>query len=141
MNATPNTSEPHRDEALTRELLLLADRQQIQPPADLLERVRARLHEHTVRSPTAAPARATAPWTKRAWFAGAGLAAAVLIALFFSLPPAGVAWSQVAQAVRAVPWIHAKAVAGEGQSRELWTSFSRNVCATRDENLIHYSDY
>ncbi len=83
MKAASNTNEPSRDDALTRELLLLADGEQIQPPRDVLDRVRARLHENTVRSPSAAPAPATAPWTKRAWFAGAGAAAVVLIALLF----------------------------------------------------------
>ena len=61
MKATSNTNEPSRDDAVTRELLLLADRQEIQPPPDVLDRVRARLHENTVRSPSAAPARATVP--------------------------------------------------------------------------------
>ena len=51
MKTTSNTNEPSRDDAVTRELLLLADRQEIQPPRDLLDRVRARLHENTVRSP------------------------------------------------------------------------------------------
>ena len=141
MKATSNTDEPSRDDAVTRELLLLADRQEIPPPRDVLDRVRARLHEKIVRSPSAASARATAPWTRRACFAGAGVAAVVLIALLFSLRPSGVAWSQVAEAVRAMPWIHMKAVAGEGQSQESWISFSRNVGATRDDNLVQYVDF
>ena len=141
MKATSNTNEPSRDDAVTRELLLLADRQEIQPPRDVLDRVRARLHENIVRSPLAAPARATAPWTKRAYFAGAGVAAVVLIALLFSLRPSGIAWSQVAAAVRAMPWIHMKAVAGEGQSQESWISFSRNICAMRNDNLVQYADF
>jgi len=102
--------------------------------------VRARLHESTVRSPSAAPARATAPWTKRAWFAGAGAAAVVLIALLFCLQPSSIAWSQVAEAVRAMPWIHMKVVAGRGQSAETWISFSRNVAAMRAVPMVSYDD-
>ncbi len=48
MKATSNTNEPNRDDAVTRELLLLADRQEIEPPRELLDRVQARLHENTV---------------------------------------------------------------------------------------------
>ena len=140
MKATSNPDEPSRDDAVTRELLLLADRQEIQPPPDVLDRVRARLHENLVRSPSAALARATAPWTRRVSFAGGGVAAAVLIALVFALRPSGIAWSQVAEAVRAMPWVHMKAVAGEGQSRESWISFSRNLCAMRDGYLVQYAD-
>ena len=141
MKATSNTNEPSRDDAVTRELLLLADRQEIQPPRDVLDRVRARLHENTVRSPSAARARAAAPWAKWAWFAGAGAAAVVLIALLFSLQPSSIAWSQVAEAARAMPWIHMKAVGGERQSLETWLSFSRNVGAMRVGNLARYDDY
>jgi len=140
MNAASNTNEPSRDDAVTRELLLLADRQEIQPPRDVLDRVRARLHENTVRSPSAAPARATAPWAKRAWFAGAGAAAVVLIALLFYLQPSSIAWSQVAEAVRALPWIHVKA-GGEGQSWETWTSFSRDIAAIRGGNIVQFDDF
>jgi len=140
MKATSNTNEPSRDDAVTRELLLLADRQEIQPPSDVLVRVRAKLHENTVRSPSAAPTPVTATWTKRAWFAGAGTAAVVLIALLFSLQPSNIAWSHVAEAVRDVPWIHVKADGGEGQSWEMWTSFSRNIVAFRRGNLVHFSD-
>ena len=140
MKATSNTNEPNRDDAVTRELLLLADRQEVEPPRDVLDRVRARLHESTVRSPSAAPARATAPWTKRAWFAGASAAAVVLIALLFCLQPSSIAWSQVAEAVRAMPWIHMKVVAGRGQSAETWISFSRNVAAMRAAQMVSYDD-
>ena len=56
MKTTSNTNDPSRDDAMTHELLLLADRQEIEPPRDVLDRVRARLHENTVRSPL--PARA-----------------------------------------------------------------------------------
>ena len=51
MKTTLNTNDPSRDDATMRELLLRADRQEIEPPRDLIERVRARLHENTVRSP------------------------------------------------------------------------------------------
>ena len=117
-----------------------ADRREIEPPRDLLDRVRARLQENTVRSPSATPARATARWTKRAWFAGAGAAAVVLIALLFSLQPSSIAWSQVAEAVRALPWVHIKAVGGEGRSQETWLSFSRNIFAMRYGGTVRYDD-
>ena len=139
MKATSNTNEPSRDDAVTRELLLLADRQEIQPPPDVLDRVRARLHENTVRPPSAASARATAPRIKRAWFAGAGVAAVLLIALLFSQQPSSIAWSQVVEAVRAVPWIQVKADGCEGQSWEMWTSFSRNIVALRG-NMVQFLD-
>jgi len=118
----------------------LADREEVEPPRDVLDRVRARLHENTVRSSSADPARATAPWTKRAWFAGAAAAAIVLIALLFCLQPSSIAWSQVAEAVRAMPWIHMKVVAGRGQSAETWISFSRNVAAMRAAQMVSYDD-
>ena len=54
MKTTFNINDPSRDDATMRELLLLADRQEIEPPRDLLDRVRARLHENSVRSPSAA---------------------------------------------------------------------------------------
>ena len=66
----------------------------------------------------------------------------MLIALvFFSLQPSGIAWSQVAEAVRAMPWIHMKAGGGEGQSQETWISFSRNIGAMRDRDMVRYDDY
>jgi hypothetical protein len=141
MNTTSHTNEPSRDDAVTRELILLADRQEIEPPRDVLDRVRARLHESTVRSPSAAPARATAPWTKRAWFAGAGAAAVALIALLFCLQPSNIAWSQVTEAVRAMPWIHMKAVDGEGRSQETWISFPKNIAAMRGGETASYDDF
>ncbi len=141
MKTTSNTNEPSRDDAVTRELLLLADRQEIQPPRDVLDRVRARLHENTVRSPSAAPARARARWAKRAWFAGAGAAAVVLIAFLFWMRPSRIAWSQVAEAVRAMPWIHMKAVGSEDRSLETWLSFPRNIDAMRDGDKVRYDDF
>jgi hypothetical protein len=140
MTTTSNSNDPSRDDAVTRELLLSADRHEIEPPRDLLDRVRARLHENTVQSPLPVPVRATAPWSKRVWFAAAGTAAVVLIALFFSLQSSSVAWSQVAEAVRALPWIHMKAVSGQDKSREMWISVSRNVIAARDSKTIRYDD-
>jgi hypothetical protein len=141
MKATSNANDPSRDDAVMRELLLLADRQEMEPPREVLDRVRAKLHERTVRSPLASPARAMAAWTKRAWFAGAGAAAVLLIALLFALQPSGIAWSQVAQAVRAMPWIHMKAVGGEGRSQETWISFSRNIVAMRGGEATSYDDF
>lgn len=140
MTLTSDSRERNSDDVIIRELLLRADRQELQPPREVLDRVRARLHEHTVRSPSAAPARARAPWIKRAWFAGAGVAAVGLIALLFCLSPSSIAWSQVAEAVRAMPWTHMKAVSGEGQSRETWISFSRNAAALRDVQMVRYDD-
>jgi hypothetical protein len=140
MKATSNANDPSRDDAVTRQLLLLADRQEIEPPRDVLDRVRAKLHEHMVGSSSAAPARAMAAWTKRACFAGAGVAAVALIALLFCLQPSNIAWSQVAEAVRAMPWIHMKVVAGRGQSAETWISFSRNVAAMRAAQMVSYDD-
>src|SRR5262249_30254863 len=118
-----------------------ADRQEIQPPRDVLDRVRARLHENTVRSPLAAPAQAATPWTRRAWFAGGRAAGGFVGALLFSLYPSNSAWSRVTQAVRATPWIHVKAVGGEGKARETWLSFARNVAAMRDGDLVRYDDF
>ena len=160
MKTTSNTNDPGCDDATMRELLLSADRQEVEPPRDLLDRVRARLHENTVRSSLPAQGgrvhvsgrpflgkirllaeKWTSPRTKRAWFAGAAAAAVVLIALLFSLQPSSIAWSQVAEAVRAMPWIHMKAVAGEGQAREVWISFSRNVAVMRDGYTVQYDDF
>ena len=158
MKTTSNTNDPSRDDATMRELLLLADRQEIEPPRNVLNRVRARLHENTVRSsarrgqvhvfgrPLPGKMRLlaekwTSPRIKRAWLAGAGAAAVVLIALLFSLQPAGIAWSQVAEAVRAMPWIHIKAIYGKGEWRETWISFPRNVAAMRGGNMVRYDDY
>ena len=107
-------------------------------PEDAIQRVKVRARQLATLS--AAPTRAVAPWTKRAWFAGAGAAAVVLIALLFCLQPSSIAWSQVAEAVRAMPWIHMKVVAGEGQSAETWISFSRNVAAMRAAQMVSYDD-
>jgi hypothetical protein len=156
MNPTSNTAEPSPEDAVIRELLLSANRQDIQPPRDLVYRVRARLHQDT------APARTlwdTIPivskarrlrdtivsiprprWMRRAALAAAATAAMVLIALFFSLPPTSSAWSQIGQAVRAMPWIHLKAIGGDGKTRESWLSFSRNVAAMRDDDMTRYDD-
>lgn len=141
MKTTTDANEPSRDDALTRELLLLADRQEIRPPRDVRDRVRASLHENTVRSRSAAPMQATALLSKWAWFAGAGAAAVVVIVLLFSLQPSSIAWSQVAETVRAMPWIHLKAVDGKGQSREAWLSYSRNISAMRNSATVRYDDY
>ena len=148
MKAASNANEPGRDDALTRELLLLADGQEIQPPGDVLERVRAKLHENTVRSPSVAPRAATHRiWRgigigpKKAWFAGAGAATVLLIALLFWMQPSTTAWSQVVQTVRAMPWIHARAVGGDGKSQESWASFSRNVAVIRAGDMVRYDDF
>jgi hypothetical protein len=135
MTTTSNTNEPGRDDATMRELLLSADRQEIEPPRDVLDGVRAKIHENTVRP--ALPVWATARRMKRAWFAATAAAAAVLIALFFSLQPSSIAWSQVAEAVRAMPCIHMR----EGKSQEMWISFSRNIAASRDGETIAFSDF
>jgi hypothetical protein len=148
MKAASNTNEPSRDDALTRELLLLADGREIQPPDDVLDSVRAKLHETTVRSPSAAARVETRRiWRglgighKKAWFAGAGAAAVVLIALFFWMRPSNTAWSEVVQTVRAMPWIHAKAVGGDGQSQESWASFSRSIGVIRAGDMVRYDDF
>jgi len=81
-------------------------------------------------------------WTKRAWLAGAAMAAVALAALiFFSLQPPSIAWSQVVEATRGVPWIHVKYA--EGRSMEAWISFSRKIAAVRDSdsNTVHFDDY
>ena len=148
MKAASNTNEPSRDDALTRELLLLADGREIQPPDDVLDRVRSKLHENTVRSPSAVPrAETRRVWRgfgigpKKVWFAGAGAAAVMLIALFFWMRPSNTAWSQVVQTVRAMPWIHAKAVGGDGASQESWASFSRSIGVIRAGDMLRYDDY
>ncbi len=141
MKAASNTNEPSRDDALTRELLLLADGQEIDPPRDVIEGVRAKLHENTVRALSDAPGRATALRTKPAWSAGTGAAAVALIAFIFSLQPSNTAWSQVAQTVRAMPWIRAQVVAKDSRSTESWASFSRNICAIRAGDMIRYDDF
>jgi hypothetical protein len=82
-------------------------------------------------------------WPKAA-LAAAGLAAAILVGVLLWNRPQGVAWAQVAEAVRAMPWIHVKnhmqAVGGESYSQEAWASFSRNISAARDNNLVQYND-
>ncbi len=140
MNAASSTNDPGRDDAVMRELLLLADRQEIQPPGDVLDSVRARLHENTVPSPSAAPRRA-ARGTWRAVGIGAAAAVVALIALFFWMQPSSTAWSQVVQSVRAMPWIHAKAVGSKGNSQESWASFSRNIGALRTDDMVRYDDF
>lgn len=145
MNAPSRNNEPSRDDAAMRELLLLADRQEIQPPCDLLDRVRSRLHEHTVQSPSVlqsrSSSRSSSRWSRRGWLAAIAATSVVLFAFLFSLQPSGVAWSQVAEAVRAMPWIHLRAVGGEGQSRESWLSYSRNTSAMRTDSTVVHDDY
>jgi len=82
-------------------------------------------------------------WTKKIWLAVAGTAAVVLAALlFFSLQPPSIAWSQVVEAARAMPWIHMKAVSRDGRSMmETWLSFPRKVAATRDRETVGYDDF
>ena len=115
MKAASNNNEPSRDDAVTRELLLLADGQEIEPPRDVLDRVRAKLHENTVRSSPASPARddearvAQEGLVRRGRCGGSGADR-----MLFWMQPSTTAWSQVVQTVRAMPWIHAKAVAGDG---------------------------
>jgi hypothetical protein len=131
MKTTSNANAPDSDDAVAQELLRSADRHEVELPGEVVERVRAKLHEHTVRSSITVPGRRAARWVKRAWFAAAGAAAAVVVAIVLSLPSSGVAWSQVAEAVRAVPWIHIKVAGPEGDVREIWFSLSRNVVASR----------
>ena len=62
---------------------------------------------------------------------GFAAAAAVCTALGLLLLRPSNLWAEVVKAVQAKPWIHMKAVAGGGQSRETWISFSRNIAAMR----------
>lgn len=78
---------------------------------------------------------------RRVAIAVAGLAAAILVSVLLWNRQEGVAWAQVAQSVRAMPWIHMKAVGGEGQSQESWASFSRDIGAMRDSDMIRYDDF
>ena len=48
MKPTHYPEHNHEDETI-RELLSVADRQQVDPPAELVERVQAKLHEHRIR--------------------------------------------------------------------------------------------
>ena len=64
----------------------------------------------------------------------------MLIAFFFSLQSSGIAWSQVAEATRAMPWIHIKVGGGKDKSQETWISFSRNIVAARDGKTVRYDD-
>jgi hypothetical protein len=139
MSTTSNTDGTGHDDALMRELLLSADQQEVELPREVLDHVRARLHEKTVRSRLPAPTRATARWVKRACFAAAGTAAVVLIALVFCLQPSSIAWSQVADAVRALPWVHMKSGSGRG-AQDVWISFSRDIVAMRRGDTVRYED-
>ena len=80
-------------------------------------------------------------WTRKAWFAGAAAAAVVLIAFLFALQPSSIAWSQVVEAVRTLPWVHMKVVGDGGQSRESWNSFPRNIGVMHDSEMVRYDDY
>ena len=127
MNTSTN-NDPIRDDSFTRELLLLADGQEIEPPRELLDRMRAKIREQTVLAASITPARAAGSWTKRSWFAAAGAAAAVLMALFvFSMQASSRAWAQVVETVRAMPWVHMKShVEGAGLAEALAEAELRN---------------
>jgi hypothetical protein len=72
---------------------------------------------------------------------GFAAAAAVCIALGLLLLRPSNLWADVVKAVQAKPWIHMKAIDGQGQSRETWISFSRNVAAMRTGEMVSYDDF
>ena len=77
---------------------------------------------------------------RRAAIAAAALAAAVLAGLLLWPRQEAVAWAEVAKAVRAMPWTHAKMVGG-GESWETWLSFSPNISALHGGDTIRYDDF
>jgi hypothetical protein len=83
-------------------------------------------------------------WVRRAWLLAVGAAAVVIVAVVFQFQSSTLAWAQVVQTVRTMPWIHIKAVGGDAKSRgmrETWVSYSREIAAVDGGDLIAYSDY
>jgi hypothetical protein len=123
---------------------------QVPPPGDqfvrtLAERARRELRSTLAEVPKAGLPRLAEKSTARSWrraaVVAAGLAAAMLFGVLLWSRQEGVAWAEVAKAVRALPWIHIKAVGGKGESQETWLSFSRNVYAMHYGNTTRYDDY
>lgn len=142
MKTTWNSDQMHGDDAMMRELLLLADRQAVEPPQELVDNVRAKLHENTMRSPSLTSTRMTAKWTRRACFVAAGTAAALAIVALFHFQSSATAWAQMAKAVNGKPWMRfIKKETEQEPAKELWLSFPREIAAMRLLDYIRYDDY
>lgn len=71
---------------------------------------------------------------------GGLVAAAVLIAAFFSTRGVAPAWAQVAANVQATNWIHFAGAASDGAPLEYWVSLKERKLAVRDHETVFFDD-
>lgn len=122
-------------------------------PEDAIARVKARAKQLAASGtlqvgPKAEMSRAAArPAAARRWrrvaIAVAGLAAAVLVAVWFWNARESAAWAQMINAVRAKQWIHAVDQGSPDDKKlrfEIWFSMTKPVVAVREGGRTYYDD-
>lgn len=117
----------------------------IEAPPELIEGVRAKLHEKC-QLPEASSANSSLvprskPWlrSRRSWLLmAAATVAIVCVSLFWSNSSQN-AWAEVAVQVRGKPWIHFQS-GEDGTRRELWLSIPRDVAALKDLHIARFDD-
>ncbi|HEX8199207.1 MAG TPA: hypothetical protein VF590_01875, partial [Isosphaeraceae bacterium] len=109
----------------------------VEPPPEHVARLRSLLLER-LGPPRPRPARR---WKARL-LVGSGMAAAAAVLALLTLVRPGIAWAQVAEALRDRPWVHGKVVGPDGKELvEQWLSSDRRRGGERAGPLIAFHDY
>src|SRR5262245_12241190 len=136
MNPLPDRPSAEDDE-LMRQYLAEAGDPHVAPEPAHAAHVRSLLLEQLGSQARPRPARG---WTTRV-IVGAGLLAAILMAVAFFTPPT-IAWAQVMEALRTKSWVHGTLTGPDGKELgESWLSSNRHRAAGKFGPEITFHDH
>ena len=131
----PPTPDPPSEEELIGHLIAQAGDPHVAARPEHVAGLRALLLERL--GPPQRPRRWRAPL-----LAGSGLAAAAVVLALLALGRPGIAWAQVAQALRGRPWVHGTVAGPDGKVLfEQWLSSDRQRAGERAGPAILFHDY
>lgn len=139
MSASLPSENPEQQDCFLKQLVREASQPLVAPRPKHAAAVRAAIAERT--RPAAMRRLRRGSWTRAAYGVAAGLLAVLAALLVVSLVWPSSGWAQIAEAMRAQPWIHAVGKSPDGKQQEFWLSLPREIVASRSAELIRLEDF